>query len=347
MLRRSLPILVAALLIAGCSSDGGSAIDTSTSTSAVTTTTGAASTTTEPTTIEGKLAAAYPDPDVDPSAEAWQALRDDPTLADTPLSVIEFAGIADDAGRAQYTEYVEAMRSAVATVGGQFEAVTDIWHPALEQPQGFDGGMAWSATFPSRDAFLEAVLDPAVVEAAASRRLAVIDPHLFVGVNIIPQFILDLEIPTDVEALPHDLVRGRDTSDVVDELLSIYQDGGPDPTRASLEAMLARDDVRTQAVTYINMYQFGPDTGGAESITEYNTNALPFVLAHGARPKVIFDVAQQLLGSVRWDRVIIVRWPSIEVFTDLRLTPGYIEAQTSRVESSQVYGNLITINRAD
>ena len=150
-----------------------------------------------------------------------------------------------------------------------------------------------------------------------------------------------------MEALPHDLVRGRATADVVDELLSIYEDGGADPTRSTLEAMLGRDDVQTQAVTYVNLYRFGAETGGTDSITEYNTKAMPSVLAHGARPKVIFNVAQQLLGSAKWDRIIIVRWPSIEVFTDLRLTPGYIEAQKSRVESSEAYGNLVTVNRAD
>jgi hypothetical protein len=61
----------------------------------------------------------------------------------------------------------------------------------------------------------------------------------------------------------------------------------------------------------------------------------------------IIDVVHQLLGSSVWNRAILVRWPSLEVFTDLRLTPGYIDAQESRVSSSSAYGNLVTIDRAD
>ena len=341
----SLAAVAITTLIAGCASDASPSADSATTTlAAVVETT---STTTAPTTVQGRLAQAYPDPTVDPSADAWQSLLDDTTLDAAPLSVIEFAGVTDDAARAKYTTYIDAVQSAAATHGGTFIAVTDVWRSGLELPTGFDGGMVWAASFPTREAYLDTVLDPAVVEAAAARREAVVDPHLFVGVNLMPEMLLGLENPTDVESLPHDLVRGRPTAEVVDELLSLYQDGGADPTRATLEAMLSRDDVRTQAVTYVNLYRFGPDDGGAASINEYNTEALPFVLAHGARPKLVFNVAQQLLGSAEWNRVILVRWPSLEVFTDLRLTPGYVEAQKSRVSSSQAYGNLVTFNRAD
>lgn len=343
-----LSLLAIGVVLAGCSSDpepsAGTVTDAAVDTAVSTTV--AATTTTAPTTVQGRLAQAYPDPAVDPSAEAWQALLDDPTLAASPVAVIEFAGVTDDAARAKYTSYVETVRTVTERSGGTFVAVTDVWRPGLELPTGFDGGMVWAATFPSRDAYIETVLDPGVVAAAVDRREAVVDPHLFVGVNLVPPTILNLETPPDVEALPHDLVRGRTTVSVIDELLSIYPDGGSDPTRATLEAMLSRDDVQTQPVTYVNLYRFGA-AGGAASVNEYNANALPFVLGHGARPKVIFNVAQQLLGSSQWDRIIIVRWPSVEVFTDLRLAPGYVEAQESRVESSEAYGNLVTINRAD
>jgi hypothetical protein len=50
---------------------------------------------------------------------------------------------------------------------------------------------------------------------------------------------------------------------------------------------------------------------------------------------------------VAWDRFILVSWPSLAVFTDLRLDPVYVEAQKSRVMSADEYGNLITIARAD
>lgn len=338
-------LVITTTFAAGCASDADPTAESVAS--SVATTVETTSTTTAPTTVEGRLAQAYPDPAVDPSAEAWQALLDDSTLDEAPLSVIEFAAVTDDEARAKYTTYIDAVQSATAANGGTFVAVTDVWRSGLELPTGFDGGMVWAATFPSRDAYLDTVLDPVVIEAAAARREAVTDPHLFVGVNLVPAMFLELETPTDVESLPHDLVRGRETADVVDELLSIYPAGGADPTREVLEAMLERDDVRTQAVTYVNLYRFGPEDGGAASINEYNSDAMPYLFPHGARPKLVFNVAQQLLGSAEWNRVILVRWPSLEVFTDLRLTPGYIEAQESRVDSSQAYGNLVSIDRAD
>jgi hypothetical protein len=45
--------------------------------------------------------------------------------------------------------------------------------------------------------------------------------------------------------------------------------------------------------------------------------------------------------------VIFVRWPSLAVFTDLRLDPSYLEAQKHRVESAETYGNFVTIKRED
>lgn len=355
------PILLSAVLamaatLTACGDDQGAAVDT---TVAVTTTVAVAMTntsvaatsstasTTAPITVVDRLAQAYPDPLVDPSPAAWQALLDDESLSSGPLSVIEYANVADDADRETYTSFIEAVASAARTHGGELVVVTDIWRAGLELPQGFDGGMVWAASFPSRDAFVDTMLDADVVAAADGRRDAVIDPHLMLGVDLVPEMIRDLPFPDDVEALPHDLVRGRPTDEVVDELLTIYPDGGSDPTREVLQAMLDRPDVRTQAVTYVNLYRFDPSDAGASAITEYNADALPYVLAHGARPRLIFDVAHQLLGSSTWSRAILVRWPSLEVFTDLRLTPGYVEAQETRATSSSAYGNLITVDRAD
>jgi uncharacterized protein (DUF1330 family) len=349
----SVAALSMATVLAACGSDSPAVTDTSLTASS----TVAASTAptdapmtvaaTLPDTIEGRLALAYPDTSVDPSPEAWRALLDDDSLVDAPVGVIEFANVADASGRDGYSAFIDTVAAAAQQRGGSLVAVVDVWRAGLELPQGFDGGMAWAASFPSRDAFVDTMLDDAVVAASAGRRTAVIDPHLLLGVNLVPELILGLPVPDDVEALPHDLVRGRPTSDVIDELLTIYPDGGPDPTREVLEAMFGRPDVQTQAVTYVNLYRFDATDTGAGAITEYNEQALPFVLEHGARPRLVFDVAHQLLGSSTWNRAILVRWPSLEVFTNLRLTPGYVDAQVSRVTSSSAYGNLVTIDRAD
>jgi len=345
---------VVAVALAACSSGGESGgapntavVDSTATTAAATAVTEALPSTTAPTTLEGRLAQAYPDPAVDPSAAAWQALLDDETLAGVPITVAEFAALSSAEGGQGYDGYIAALATAAEARGGRMIGVSDVWRNGLELPVGYDGGTVWVAEFPTREAYVDAVLDPAVVAAAVGRRAALVDPHLLVGVNLVPDMLRQLPTPDPAEAYPHDLVRGKPAAQVVDELLAMYPDGGADPTRATLEAMLARPDVQTQAVSYLNLYAFSADDSGAAGISEYNTAALPFVLAHGARPKAVFNVAQQLLGASEWNRVIYVRWPSLEVFTDLRLTPGYIEAQKARVSSSDAYGNLVTIDRAD
>ena len=340
-------VVTSAVALVACSDSGSADPATTAGSTAATSSVADPTSTTAATTLDGRLAQAYPDPVADPSPAAWQALLADPTLAGVAVTVLEFAGVRDDAGRAAYSSFVDAIAAAAEARHGHLIGVSDIRRNGLEVPTGYEGGMVWVATFPSRDAYIDAVLDPSVASAAAGRRDAVVDPYQFVGVNLVPETLLQLPSPGPADDLPHDLVRGREVSSLVDELLSIYSDGGPDPTRASLEEMLSRPDMQTQAVSYVNLYAFSAGDTGAAGITEYNTGALPFVLAHGARPKAVFNVAQQLLGSTEWNRVIYVRWPSIEVFTDLRLTPGYIEAQKARVSSSDAYGNLITVDRAD
>lgn len=342
--------IVLAVALVACSGDDSPAAVGASPTAASSTpapSTAAASTTTAPTTVEGRLAQAYPDPELDPSPAAWAALLADETLAGQPITVVEFAAIPDPEQRHLYDDFVGAVAANAVAQGGELIGVSDVWRAGLEQPTGYEGGVVWVAAFPSRDAYIATMLSPEVVEGGERRRAAIADPHLLVGVNLVPAALAELPPPGPAEEYPHDLVRGKSAGQVVDELLAIYPDGGADPTREVLEAMLARDDVSTQAVSYVNLYAFSDDDPGAAGITEYNTEALPFVLAHGARPKVVFNVAQQLLGDTTWNRVIYVRWPSLEVFTDLRLTPGYVEAQKVRVSSSDAYGNLITIDRGD
>ncbi len=339
--------IVLAVALVACSDDGNTPVAVSPSATVPATSAAVQSTTTAPTTPEGRLVQAFPDPELDPSAEAWLALLADETLAGQPITVLEFASIPDPEQRHLYDDFVAAVATNALAQGGELIGVSDVWRSGLEQPTGYEGGVVWVASFPSRDAYIATMLSPEVVEGGGRRRSVIADPVLLVGVNLVPAALAELPAPGPAEEYPHDLVRGKTVDQVVDELLAIYPDGGADPTREVLEAMLSRPDVRTQAVSYVNLYAFSADDPGAAGITEYNTEALPFVLAHGARPKVVFNVAQQLLGDTEWNRVIYVRWPSLEVFTDLRLTPGYVEAQKVRVSSSDAYGNLVTIDRGD
>jgi uncharacterized protein (DUF1330 family) len=301
-----------------------------------------------PATTIDRLAAAYSDAKLDPSRDAWQALLDDPAF-DEPISVVEFVHLkpGDDA-RASYDAFVDALQPAATAAGGEVLSVNDILMPGLEGLEGYGGGVSWIATFPAISAYVETMLDERVVAAAEQRRAAVAEAQVLAGPDLIPPNIKQLPPNEPASAFPSDRVKGKRPAQVVDEVLAVYPSGGADPTRATLEAMTTFGGWQAQRVHFINLYRFNDAPGGgATALGEYNAGALPYVLAHGGRPKVLANVTHHLVGPTAWDRFIYVSWPSLAVFTDLRLEPGYIEAQKDRVMSAEQYGNLITIARAD
>jgi uncharacterized protein (DUF1330 family) len=302
-----------------------------------------------PATTIDRLVAAYPDAALDPSREAWQALIDDRGYATEPISVVEFVRLkGDDEARTSYDAFVNALGPAVTSVGGNVVSVNDILMPGLEGLEGYDGGVSWIATFPTISAYVDTMLDAGVVAAAEQRRAAVAEAQVLAGKDLIPENIKQLPPNEPASAFPSDRVQGKTPQQIVDEVLAAYPSGGADPTRATLEAMTRFEGWEAQRVHFINLYRFNDDPGGgATALGEYNAGALPYVLAHGGRPKVLANVSHHLVGPTAWDRFIFVAWPSLAVFTDLRLEPGYIEAQKDRVMSAEQYGNLITIARAD
>lgn len=334
----ALPLLaVAALLAVACgSNDGGGTGVTATPT-------------TDARTPLERLISAYPDPDVDPSAEAWEQLLSDEAFETQPVAVVEFVRLQDaDDARTAYNSYLEALAPAIESAGGEMVSINDTWRPGLEQPAGFEGGVSWIAEFPSISAYVDVMLDERVLAVAELRRGAVAEAGVLMGPNLLPDVIRQLGPNDDPSAFPSDRVQGKSAEQLVDELLAIYPSGGADPTAETLRAIAEFDGFETQRVHFINLYQFNDDPGGgATALSEYNAAALPVVLAHGGRPKVLANVRHHLVGLVRWDRFIFVSWPSLAVFTDLRLDPQYVEAQRDRVVSADVYGNLITIARAD
>ena len=302
-----------------------------------------------PVTLLDRLVAAYREPKVEPSAEAWADLLADPKAGEQPIVVLEFVRLRSETdARAAYDAYLEALSPAITGAGGEILSSNDTLMPGLEGLEGYEGGVSWLATFPSIQAYAGAMLDEHAVAAAPKRRDAVAEAQVLVGPNLVPDIIKQLPQAGPAADYPSVSATGKSAEQIVADLLAIYSSGGADPTKRTLEAMLAFAGFADQRVHFINLYRFNDAPGGgAAALGEYNAGALPVVLAHGGRPRVLVDVTHHLVGPVAWDRFIFVAWPSLAVFTDLRLDPTYVEAQKDRVTSAEQYGNLITIARAD
>jgi uncharacterized protein (DUF1330 family) len=295
-----------------------------------------------PATMIDRLVAAYSDESLDPSAAAWQNLLEDPGFETQPVAVVEFVSLKEGA-RADYDAYLQQFVPAIEQAGGAMLSINDILMPGLEGLESYEGGVSLVATFPTIAAYVEAMLDARVVEAAHKRRGAIDEAQVLMGPNLVPDVILQLPPNEPASDFPSDRVTGKSTDQIVDELLTVYPSGGADPTEETLRRMIEFEGFADQRVQYINLYRF--TEGGEASLGEYNAAALPAVLAHGGRPKVLANVTHHLVGPTAWDRFIFVSWPSFAVFTDLRLDPTYIEAQKDRVVSAEQYGNLITVAR--
>jgi uncharacterized protein (DUF1330 family) len=294
-----------------------------------------------------RLTAAYNDPNVDPSSDAWAALLADPGFATKPISVVEFVSLKNDGGAlTAYNGYIDALTAAINDAGAEMLSVNDVLMPGLEGLDSYDGGVSWIATFPTISAYVDVMLDERTIAAAQARRGAIAEAHVLAGPNLLPELITK-QLPDNAPAsdFPRDHVLATPADDLVEELLAVYPSGGADPTRETLEAMFAYEGFADQRVHFINLYRF--KDGGAESLGEYNQGAFPVVVAHGGRPKALVDITHQLVGPIEWDRFIFVSWASLATFTQLRLEPQYLEAQKDRVVSGEQYGNLINIARAD
>jgi uncharacterized protein (DUF1330 family) len=302
-----------------------------------------------PTNILPRLLAAYSGPRVDPPAEAWAKLVAAGEGATQPIAVLEFVSLRGTPNAASdYDAYLAALAPAVIAVGGGMISVNDTMMSGLEGLEDYAGGVSWAATFPTINAYIEAVLDDTVIAAASMRRAATDDAHLLAGANRLPDAIKQLPPNEPASAFPSARVVGKSPREIVDALLAVYPSGGADPTERALESMVAFPGFNKQRVHYINLYRFNEAPGGGSAaLGGYNAAAMPVALAHGGRPKLLVDVQHHLVAPVRWNRFIFVSWPSLAVFTDLRLDPAYIEAQKDRVISAEQYGNLITIARAD
>lgn len=292
-----------------------------------------------------QLRDAYPDHSLDPRPARWRELVADAEFDTEPIAVVEFVRLLPRRrAKKMYDTYVEVLARATTRHGGTMLSINDTLMPGLEELGGYDGGTSWVAEFPSRRSYIETMLDRRVVAAASTRRTALAEAHLMIGVDALPEAITRLPPNEPASAFPSGRVAGKRPEQIVEALLDVYPSGGADPTEKTLNAIVRWKGFADQRVHFINLYQYG-DAPGAGALSEYNAAALPAVLAHGARPRVLMDVAHHLVGPIEWNRVVFVSWPSFAVFFDLRLDPVYIEAQQSRIVAAERYGNLITVAR--
>ncbi len=290
-------------------------------------------------------------------AAAWDGLlgRTAEDEDDAPITVIEIARLLPDA-RERHDGYVGAVVSATEAAGGSAIAVTDILEPGvgdLLSYMDYAGGVALLLGFPSRGAYLAALLSDSWQAGLEARRASVADAVVLVaGEDTIPPLARTmLGEPRMASAFATPRVDGKSPEEIVDALLAVYPDGGADPSRAQLEVMMRFPGFRETPMHYINLYAFGdgddPEVKGAEAHDAYNAAAMQTVGAHGGYPLLRAAVEHRIVSAIPWSRVIFVRWPSLAVFTEMRLEPEYIEAQRHRVESAERYGNFVTVRRGD
>ncbi len=298
-----------------------------------------------------ELTAVYNDPVLDPSAEAWAALVAHPNYAEGAIVYLEIAAMTPDltteAAHAQYQAYLDAVSSEIGNVGGQIILTYDIRSSgtgdlAVREGERYVDGVAFSARLPSRAALVALLLSEPVVAAHEARSAALAEVQMMLGTDHLPALMASMPKDVDAASIDTPYVDGKTAAQILEELMAIYPDGGADPTYAMLEELLNSEEYATEPLYYINLYDWGSyGEEGAAAHDRYNQQAQDEVFAHGVRVYARVDIEQNLVGPYHWDRLILPRWPSFEVFTDLRLAPSYVEAQLSRLVSADIYGNYI------
>ena len=285
----------------------------------------------------------------DPSSEAWDELRAHPDYDEGEIVFLEIAALGDhDDASAQYDDYLDVLVPEIERVGGELILVHDIVTEGTgdlfeRDGERYRGGVAYSARYPSRAAMEEVWDHPAVVDAHSLRVAALSDVQMMLGADQLPPEIAAVPKDVDAATIPTPYVDGKTSEQMLDELLSIYPDGGADPTSEQLGSMLELEGFADRPLHYLNLYDWGRyGEEGMAAHDEYNARAQMDVAAHGIRVYARVEIEQVLVGPHGWDRLIIPRWPSMGVFTDLRLTPSYVDAQESRVTSAEIYGNYVT-----
>lgn len=299
-----------------------------------------------------QLAAAYAHPAFAPTYSAWAELTAHPAYETGKIFYLEIVALSKEAtARAGYDAYLAALSPAIEQVGGEIVLVYDLAMPGTGDLLRLEGdtyrdGVAYAARFPSRRAMAEVFLSAPVVAALPARYAALTNAQMMLGTDRLPALIANMPKDIDAATIKTPLVEGKTTDELIQQLLGIYPADGADPTEPQLRELMGRPDYATAPVYYINLYDWGSHgSEGAAAHDAYNNAAQNLVFAHGVRVYARVDIEQVLVGPYGWDRLILPRWPSVKVFTNLRLEPDYFEAQRNRVRSADVYGNYIATVR--
>jgi uncharacterized protein (DUF1330 family) len=109
------------------------------------------------------------------------------------------------------------------------------------------------------------------------------------------------------------------------------------PTPGSIAAMIARDI--SGPVTMLNLLRFrdtadysghpdlAPDEplSGEEAYAIYSQHTLPLLADVGGKPIFMGTGGALLIGPVeaRWDRVLLIQYPSLQAFLEMTQNPQY------------------------
>lgn len=284
-----------------------------------------------------------------PSAAKWSEVFAAMDAGDGPIHVIEASKVRP--GRtAEYIDGLLARNIAAARHGGTALALNEILQPGTGDMlpwMSYAGGVLSVVAYPSRAAWLATLMDADALAANQRRESLVEEVVLLVaGEDTIPakaRALLGKPKPPTAFKTPR--IDGKSPTQIVDDLLAVYPDGGADPSRAQLDRMMTDSRFRTDPVFYLNLYDFGDGSsaaGGESEHRAYNLSAFNSARGNGGMPMFRAPIVHTLISSVPWDLAVLVRWPSMAVFTDLRLNPEYIKAQEHRAAAAVFYGNFMT-----
>ncbi len=109
------------------------------------------------------------------------------------------------------------------------------------------------------------------------------------------------------------------------------------PNAEELRNLLARAD--EGPVVMLNLLKFKPDVGEAMYL-EYGTAVGPLLARAGARVLYMGQPGELLIGSQRWDSLILVEYPTRRAFIEMIGSPEYRAIQHLRdlsLERSVLY----------
>lgn len=282
--------------------------------------------------------------------DEWLGFCADRGWRSQQVVLLEFARFADAEPKAAYDAGLERVQPHLRRFGGRLVSVCDTLATGVGQMEDEDYslGTAFFASLPSRLSYARMLLDEGYLELNEAQGHHPAAVTTMIGVDTIPAAARLRFRRRPAEDIPTPQVDGLSRTEVLDRLLAVYPDGGADPSRGQLETMLGFAGYADTPLQYINLYKRDPASPQGESREHrtYNRMAQRAVARHGVYPYFRCEVVLHLAGAVRWDLFVLPLWPSFKVFSDLRLDPGYIEAQKHRLDAAEGYGNIVCLPRS-